>query len=164
MTTNRWYTFGRRTPLETREIGPIEPGTVYQFIGWSRTEDAALAKRDKMDRAGRAGINIYASSLQQAMADVMEVYDGVVVAGYISPANKRAGRQLVKAAVMRQIFCPFTGTIMDMRRAVVVDTGTRQFVMHATHWDEVKDRFFEHIGDDAAKRVSVYDGRELFKR
>lgn len=162
MTTNRWYTFGRKIPLETREVGPIEPGTIYQFTGWSRTEDAALAKRDKLDRAGRAGINIFASSLQQAMADVMECYAGAVVEGYISPANKRAGRMLVKAAVMRAIFCPFTGVVLDMRRAVVVATPSKMFVMAATHWDALSESARDVIKGRA--NVTVYDGRELFKR
>lgn len=161
---SRWYTFGRKTPLATREVGPIEPGTVYQFIGWSRTEDAALDKRDKMDRAGRAGINIFAASRQQAMADLVKVYDGVVVEGYISPEDKQAGRMIVKAAVVRAIFCPFTGQILDMRRAVVVATPTRSHVMVATKWDEVKDEFFGQLTPELRERVTVYDGRELFKR
>jgi hypothetical protein len=100
------------------------------------------------------------------MADVMEVYDGVVVKGYISPANKRAGRQLVRAAVMRAIFCPYTNVVLDMRRAVVVDTPTRSFVCDGPHWDKV----VASLADagrtiyELAPNTKVYDGRELFKR
>jgi len=171
MTTYRWYTFQRTVPSTSTEIGPIEPGTEYECYGWSRTKEAALAKRDKLDRAGRHGINVFSPSLQQAMADVMEVYDGVVVQGYISPANRRAGRAIVKAAVMRAIFCPFTGAVLDMRRAVVIVTPTGSHVCAATHWDE---RISEEGGLDAYRaklskklgrpaRIDVYDGRELFK-
>src|SRR6185312_11610847 len=114
---------------------------------------------------GRQAINVFSPSLQQAMADVMEVYDGVVVKGYISPENKRAGRQIVKAAVMREMFCPYTGVILDMRRAVVVSTPNRMFVCAATHWDKV----VQGLADagktitELAPDTTVYDGRELFK-
>lgn len=163
---SRWYTFSRVTPQAGAELAKIEPGTEYEVYGWSRTKEAAIAKRDRLDRQGRAAINVFSPSLQQAMADVMECYDGVVVKGYISPANKRAGRQLVRAAVMRAIFCPYTNVILDMRRAVVIDTGTRTMVCSATFWDkrlaEQPDLVAEM--ERAAKRpVKVYDGRELFK-
>lgn len=164
---NRWYVFGRKVASTSTEVGPIEPGTVYVFEGWSRTKEAATTRRDKLDRAGRHGIMVFSGTRQQAYADVMAVYDGVVVEGYISPANKRAGRQLVRAAVMRAIFCPYTGAILDMRRAVVVDTGTSRFVCSAAHWDArlVEQPDLVDVMEQAAKRpVKVYDGRELFKR
>jgi hypothetical protein len=154
------------TPSTSTEVGRIEPGTEYEVYGWSRTKEAAIAKRDKLDRQGRQAVNVFSPSLQQAMADVMEVYDGVVVKGYISPANKRAGRQLVRAAVMREIFCPYTGAIMDMRRAVVVDSGYQTFVCAATHWDKIVANYPGGLAamERANKRpVTVYDGRELFK-
>ena len=162
MTTYRWYTFSRVIPLADGKIVAIEPGAEYECFGWSRTKEAAIAKRDKLDRAGRQAINVFSPSLQQAMADVMEVYDGVVVDGYISPANKQAGRAIVKAAVMRAIFCPFTGVVLDMRRAVVVDTGVDPYVMEATHWDEVREHF-DAMMADRQRAYTVYDGRELFK-
>lgn len=163
---NRWYTFSRVIASTSTEVGPIEPGTVYEVYGWSRTKEAAIAKRDKLDQAGRQALNVFSPSLQQAMADVMEVYDGVVVQGYISPANKRAGRQIVKAMVMRAIFCPYTGAVLDMRRAVVVDSGYQTFVCAATHWDKIVLNY--PGGLDAMRRankreITVYDGRELFK-
>ena len=168
---SRWYTFQRVTAQKGSEDGRIEPGTEYECYGWSRTQESAIAKRDKLDRAGRAGINVYSPSLQQAMADVMECYDGVVIKGYISPANRKAGRALVKAMVMHEIFCPFTGVVLDMRRAVVIVTPTGSFVSTGAHWD---DRMAEVGGFDAfladvskklgrPVQVEVYDGRELFK-
>ena len=160
--SQRWYTFQRKSPVRPGEIVAIEPGTVYEVFGWSRTKDAALAKRDKLDRAGRAGINIFAASLQQAIADIMSVYDGVVVDGYISPANKRAGRQLVKAAVMRTILCPFTGQVLDMRRTLVFSTATSTFLCSADHWMSLPEESRAFLL--ARPGVTVYDGRELFKR
>lgn len=170
-TTNRWYVFGRKVPSTSTEVGPIEPGTVYVFEGWSRTKEAATARRDKLDRAGRHGIMVFSGTRQQAYADVMAVYDGVVVEGYISPANKRAGRQLVRAAVVRAIFCPYTGVVLDMRRAVLVVTPTMTFVCAATHWDKCVaqvgglDKYRAMLDKKMGRpaRIDVYDGRELFK-
>lgn len=167
MTTYRWYTLGLKTPFspvpaEVRSVA----GMTYEITGWSRTEDAALAKRDQLDLAGRQGINIYAASRQQAARDAVEVY-GVKVEGYISPEDKRAGRAIVKAAVMRAIFCPYTERILDMRRAVVVDTGTRSFVMSAAHWDKINeahpDLRAELEARNNGRAITVYDGRELFR-
>jgi len=154
-TTYRWYTFASKD----------DQASVYEIVGWSRTKEAALAKRDKIDAAGRSGINIFSPSRQQAMADLMEVYDGAVVEGYISPENKRAGRQIVKAAVMREMFCPYTGVILDMRRAVVVSTPSKMFVCAATHWDKVAQGLADagKTITELAPDTTVYDGRELFK-
>ena len=77
-------------------------------------------------------------------------------------AERKMQAAVVKAAVMRAIFCPFTGQVLDMRRAVVIDTGTRMFVCTATHWDEVRPSFEEHLGAEAMAKVKVYDGRELY--
>jgi hypothetical protein len=168
---NRWYVFGRKVATKGTEVGPIEPGTVYVFEGWSRTKEAAIARRDKLDRAGRHGIMVFSPTRQQAYADVMAVYDGVVVEGYISPANRQAGRMIVKAAVMREIFCPYTGVILDMRRAVVIVTPTGSFVCTGAHWDDrmasvggldaFRDMVSKKLGRPA--QVTVYDGRELFR-
>jgi hypothetical protein len=169
---SRWYVFGRKEAQKGTGIEKIEPGTVYVFEGWSRTVEAATARRDKLDRAGRAGIRVFSPSRQQAMSDIMEVYPGVVVDGYISPANKQAGRQLVRAAVVREIFCPYTSVILDMRRAVVIVTPTGSFVCTGDHWDERMasvgglDVFREMVSKKLGRpaEVKVYDGRELFKR
>lgn len=85
-------------------------------------------------------------------------------------AAKRSGRQLVRAAVMRAIFCPYTGVVLDMRRAVVVDSGIRSYVMVATYWDKVVASYeggLEALSADnktrTGREIKVYDGRELFK-
>lgn len=169
---SRWYVFGRKVPSTSTEVGPIEPGTVYVLDGWSRTVEAATARRDKLDKQGRQGIRVFSPSRQQAMADVMECYEGVVIEGYISPANRQAGRRLVRAMVMREIFCPYTGVVLDMRRAVVIVTPTGSFVCTGIHWDERMatvgglDTFRELVSKKLGRpaQVDVYDGRELFKR
>jgi hypothetical protein len=158
---SRWYTFGRKIALEGSEVRAIEPGTVYEFIGWSRTEDSALAKRDKLDRAGRAGINIFAPSRQQAMADLVACYAGVTVEGYLSPAERKEGQRIVRNAVVRAIFCPYTNAILDMRRAIVVRTQNGQHVCSAAHWDKLSESAQDIIR--AQEGTKVYDGREYFK-
>lgn len=158
---NRWYVLGRVTPVTSTEPEPIVPGTEYEFVGWCRTKEAMVARRDKLDRAGRHGIHVFSPSRAQAALDAMAMY-GVKVQGYISLEDRRAGRMIVKAAVMREIFCPYTGVILDMRRAVVVVSSTSQVVCAATHWDTVKDGVLATF-TKARLSVDVYDGRELFK-
>ena len=78
----------------------------------------------------------------------------------ISPEDKKVGRALVKAAVMRAIFCPYTGQVLDMRRAVYVEGRKHSYVMTAAHWDSLPESSRRTILANA----KVYDGRELFKR
>lgn len=168
---NRWYVLGRVVPLADGKIVAVAPGTEYEFVGWCRTKEAMQERRAKLDRAGRQGIHVFSPSREQAARDAMACY-GVTVRGYISPEDKRVGRMIVKAAVMREIFCPFTGVVLDMRRAVVIVTPTRSFVCTGAHWDEAVAKVG---GLDAlraalagklgrAAEVDVYDGRELCKR
>lgn len=157
MTTSRWYTLGLKTPSPDR-IVPVA-GMTYEITGWSRDEDAALAKRNKLDRAGRQGINIYAVSRARAARDAAEAY-GVKVRGYMDKDEKKRGQQLIKAAVMQAIFCPYTQVVLDMRRAVYVDTGRRSFVMDGKHWDSLSATSKAEV----TNRAKVYDGRVYFKR
>jgi len=159
-TTYRWYTLGLKTPVSPDAIVPVA-GMTYEFTGWSRTDDAALAKRDKLDRAGRQGINIYAASRAKAARDVAEVY-GVKVEGYMDKEEKKTGQYLIKAAVMREIFCPYTQVILDMRRAVYVErtSGRQSWVMDGKHWDSLSETSKAEI----KARAKVYDGRVYFKR
>lgn len=150
--TDRWYTLAREL---------ADGQSDYVFIGWSRTKEAAIARRDKLPEA-REALNLYASSRVEAANALPVCYEGRKVKGWMSAEDKRAGRMIVKAAVMRAIFCPFTGVILDMRRAVVVVTSTRSFVMAATHWDEVRPAIEAALAR-AEQTVDVYDGRELFK-
>ena len=152
--TYRWYIFETTVPGDLN--GP------FAITSWSKTEDAARAKVDKADpKRELLAFKVFAATRPQAVKDAAELF-GAKVEGYILPENKRAGRQIVKAAVMRSIFCPFTGVVLDMRRAVVLNTGTASFVCTATHWDEVKDDVLSHLVA-AGREPNIYDGRELFK-
>jgi len=156
-TTYRWYV------LETTVPG--DRNAPYRVTSWSRTKEAARAKVDKADpqREGLA-FQIFSANRRTAMKEAVEVF-GVKVEGYISLEDKQSGRRIVKAAVMRAIFCPYTGVILDMRRAVVVSTPTSMFVCAATHWDKT----VQGLADagktiaELAPNTTVYDGRELFK-
>src|ERR1700761_1128309 len=106
MTTNRWYILGW-TPEG------------YDFVGWSRTQEAAIARCDKADRPGHPAIKVYSPSRKQATLDAFWTWD-VKVKGYIDPVAKRLGQAIVRNAVVRQIFCPWSGVVLDMRRAVVI--------------------------------------------
>jgi hypothetical protein len=155
--TYRWYVFGN--------VIPGDLSTPYEVKSWSRTKESAQAKVDKLDpQIECKAFKVCAANRQEAMKDAVEVF-GVRVKGYISPEDKRVGRAIVKAAVMRAIFCPYTGAVLDMRRAVVVSTPDRLFVCAATHWDKV----VKGLADagktitELAPNTTVYDGRELFK-
>jgi hypothetical protein len=76
-------------------------------------------------------------------------------------AENKLGAAIVKAAVMRAIFCPYTGVVLDMRRAVVIDTGTTRFVCAATRYDEMR-ATLESAAEQLGRTIKVYDGRELF--
>lgn len=70
-------------------------------------------------------------------------------------------REILKAAVMRQIFDGITGHVLDMRTSVLID-GTCDgipvmSVMAAEVWDVSADIFRAHITD-----MTVIDGRDLW--
>lgn len=143
---DRWYIFQRQ---ETGE---------YDITGWSR--EGARTRVDKLDpgNEGKA-FRVWATDRAEARKTAVEVF-GVKVRGYISPEDKRVGRAIVKAAVVRQIFCPYTGQVLDMRRAVVVSTDTISLVMTASRWDSLG----KAERDVLRSQAKVYDGRELFRR
>lgn len=80
--------------------------------------------------------------------------------------SKAENRQLLKAAVQAEIFCPFTGGVLDVRRAVLVQiSGGRAYVMSAAHWDAVRDSVtsaLTNIAQLSGATIDVIDGRELF--
>lgn len=149
----RWYVFAQ-----------IAGTDEFDVVGWSRTKEAARARVEKADPDYRCSaptaFQVYAQGREAARKEAAEVF-GVKVRGYMDKAEKKRGQAIVKGAVMREIFCPFSGVILDMRRAVVVETASRSFVMAAKHWDSLGDRERAEIIKHAKK---VYDGRELFKR
>lgn len=166
---NRWYVLARETALATTDIVPVPRGTVYVFEGWSRTKEAANERIDALDKLGRQGVKVFSRDREQAARDLWEIY-GIKVKGYPSGTDRQYGRAIVKSAVMREIFCPYTGAVLDMRRAVVVE-GVSLSVMAATHWDKVLASYEGGLAALRAenerrtgKTITVYDGRELFKR
>jgi hypothetical protein len=66
---------------------------------------------------------------------------------------------------MRAIFCPYTGVVLDMRRAVYIATPTNSFVCTGDHWDKVCEANggIDNIRKMAGHAIDVYDGRELFR-
>ena len=71
------------------------------------------------------------------------------------------GRELLKAAVMRQIFCPYSGRVLDVRDAVLIDGtdhGHGYGVMTSECFDLAGAALFEKFGRD---NFVVYDGRVL---
>ena len=83
------------------------------------------------------------------------------------------GRALLKSAVQRQIFDPYTGEVLDMRRAVLIDgtdyeraDGTGKGAMHVMS-AQTYDTVLESTGGtNALAKVlghgfDVYDGRKL---
>jgi hypothetical protein len=80
------------------------------------------------------------------------------------------GRELVKAAVQRQIFCPFSNVILDMRRAVLLDsTDAPQGGTMTIMTGDVYDKLLGILADQGSsleaaygRPVVVYDGRVLF--
>jgi hypothetical protein len=84
-----------------------------------------------------------------------------------TPGDPRfLGRKLLEAAVQRQIFDPYTGDILDVRRAVLIDgtdhnKGVGMHVMTAANYDKAKAALIEKYGENS---FDVYDGRELFGR
>lgn len=69
----------------------------------------------------------------------------------------------VKMLVSRVIFCPYTGIVMDERRAVVLERadGSPVTVLSSFAWDEVKDSA-PVVAVLRAEGARVIDARELY--
>jgi len=76
--------------------------------------------------------------------------------------ERMADREILRYAVQREIFCPATGRILDVRDAVLLmGDGIKARVICAEVWDEIGHVALE--GCEAAGLVAeVYDGRVLF--
>lgn len=82
----------------------------------------------------------------------------------------KVNRELIKYAVQRAIFCPYTGQVLDMRRAVLVQVkGGGSFIMTADWWDAQKANVLLGIEDaknagaiPADTQVEVLDGRDYY--
>jgi hypothetical protein len=78
-----------------------------------------------------------------------------------------ADRALLRSAVMRAITDPYSGALLDVRRAVLLDGsdhGGRMDIMTAEVYDVVlaKAGGLEPLKIKLGYELDVYDGRELF--
>jgi hypothetical protein len=62
---------------------------------------------------------------------------------------------------MRAITCPFTGAVLDVRRAVAVTINGKDYIMTASHWDDVKDGILAFAASKTLT-VEILDGRVLY--
>lgn len=76
---------------------------------------------------------------------------------------KKADQEIVKGLAAMTVTCPYTGVVLDKRKAVVVSANGRDIACDGEYWDKVKTKVIEGA-DKAGKKVTVLDGRELFKR
>lgn len=155
---SRWYRFQQ------------QEGGEFDIVGFSFTKEAGRAEVEKLDPMGSrsdgpapTAFQVFAKDRPEARKLASELF-GVKVAGYITPEDKRIGRMIVKAAVMREMFCPYTHEVLDMRRAVVAVTSTQSFVCTGAYWDRTGGASERVKAAVASGDVHVYDGRELFKR
>jgi hypothetical protein len=81
----------------------------------------------------------------------------------LDPAMRLMGqREVLLAAVRREIFCPISGVILDRSRAVLVmPSQGPMVVMDAAVFDE-KHEFIASSAAAADVTFEVYDGRELW--
>lgn len=76
-------------------------------------------------------------------------------------------RTILRYAVQRQIFSPYGGGILDVRRAVLLDGtdhGGKADIMTAAEYDIVIDRVgtLAELEEKLGYKVDIYDGRKLF--
>jgi hypothetical protein len=77
------------------------------------------------------------------------------------------GRELLRYAVQRAIFCPYCQKVLDVRDAVLLDGtghGGRMDIMHAAEYDFVieKTGSLEKLEQKFGYKVDILNGRELF--
>lgn len=76
--------------------------------------------------------------------------------------EKMADREILRYAVQREIFCPVSGKILDVRRSVLLmGEGIKTYVVHADVWDEIGYAALDACTEQGLT-AEVYDGRELF--
>ncbi len=78
------------------------------------------------------------------------------------------GREILKYACQRQIFSPYGGGILDMRRAVLIDGsdyGGKMSIMTTAEYDKVLAALTASgttLAGAFGHEVVIYDGRSLF--
>lgn len=93
---------------------------------------------------------------EQAAADALVATAPEV----LSQIARRANREILKYAVQRAMFCEFTGSVLDVRRAVLVEAPHKSYIITTEHWDKVKDSILDH--PSLAGKVKVLDGRDYY--
>lgn len=84
----------------------------------------------------------------------------------IGPADDpmviKGQQELLRDAVSRVMFCPFTGVSLDCKKAVllIISSG-RHIVMAADHWDSSQSEILDIVSKGSGE-IEVYDGRELW--
>lgn len=73
-------------------------------------------------------------------------------------------REVLKAAVMRQITCPRSGKVLDIRSAVYIHVSTPNGasageVMDGSVWDEIKENLTATCAENNIDLDEVIDGR-----
>lgn len=73
-------------------------------------------------------------------------------------------RNILKHAVCRQIFCPFCDTILDMKKAVLCDLGSKAIIACADCWDAHGKPAVDSLSPESQAKVDISDGRVLWSR
>ena len=77
-----------------------------------------------------------------------------------------AARTILQYAVMTAITCPYSGEVLDMRRAVLLDgsdNGGRMDLLCADCYDLLLSKTsLDELQTKLGYKVDVYDGRVLF--
>lgn len=77
----------------------------------------------------------------------------------------KANRETLKFAVQRQIWCQFSGKILDVRTVVVIytkDSGTA--IMHQDFYDEHKDDILNLLHGQGIEVSSIDFGKDYFTK
>jgi hypothetical protein len=72
------------------------------------------------------------------------------------------GAVVVQGMVQKYIFSPYSGAVLDMRDAVVIDgtdNGKGIHVMSGAEFDVIEEAFFTKF---SREDFDVYDGRDIF--
>lgn len=81
-----------------------------------------------------------------------------------------AQRELLRASIVRQIFCPYCGHVLDVSNSILIDAtdyGGKMHILHDWEYDALLEAHKTPEGLAAAltySKIDVLDGRVLFPR
>jgi len=76
--------------------------------------------------------------------------------------QEMADREILRYAVQREMFCPASGKILDVKTAVLLmGEDIRPRIMHAEIWDSIAEEAMVAMAN-LDLTPEVYDGRVLF--